>query len=134
MTGFVVFISLSLSLISVGITIRSNLYQQTKEIVSLRCIGLEKGGIVKIFLYESIIMIAVGGIIGILTGTIVGGVIVAQNALWLEAQPVLIFPWKLFGFVIGVVVLFSIVFTWRIVLGFLRVDTCKLIRGEFRGE
>lgn len=134
MTGFVVFISLSLSLISVGITIRSNLYQQTKEIVSLRCIGLEKGGIVKIFLYESIIMIAVGGIIGILTGTIVGGVIVAQNALWLEAQPVLIFPWKLFGFVIGVGVLFSIVFTWRIVLGFLRVDTCKLIRGEFRGE
>jgi ABC-type antimicrobial peptide transport system permease subunit len=133
-TGFVVSISMSLSLISVGITIRSNLYQQTKEIVSLRCIGLEKGGIVKIFLYESIIMIAVGGIIGILTGTIVGGVIVAQNALWLEAQPVLIFPWKLFGFVIGVGVLFSVVFTWRIVLRFLRVDTCKLIRGEFRGE
>jgi ABC-type antimicrobial peptide transport system permease subunit len=79
-------------------------------------------------------MIAVGGIIGILTGTIVGGVIVAQNALWLEAQPVLIFPWKLFGFVIGVGVLFSVVFTWRIVVRFLRVDTSKLIRGEFRGE
>jgi ABC-type lipoprotein release transport system permease subunit len=61
----------------------------------LRCIGLENDKISRVFLWESIIVVLNGGVVGLCTGITVAGVILIQNSLWVELRPKFNFPWPL---------------------------------------
>lgn len=93
--NFVTTISLSLSLFSLVVTISSNLSESYKEIAILRCIGLENDKISRVYLWESIIVVLNGGVVGLCTGITVAGVILIQNSLWVELRPKFNFPWPL---------------------------------------
>jgi ABC-type antimicrobial peptide transport system permease subunit len=98
-------IVLVLSLFSLISTMSANIIEQVKELAVMRCIGIGRWSISRVFLYESITVILTGGMIGIATGTFVGWTLAAQNALFANVTLTLTFPWN----ILLAIVIFSLV-------------------------
>lgn len=107
--AFITIITMSLSLFSLISTMSSNMLEQKKELAVMRCIGLSRFQIARIFLYESTIVILTGGAIGLIVGCTMGWAIVAQNALFSNSEFRLSFPWYLL-ITVGVFGLISSIF------------------------
>merc|ERR1712194_306082 len=90
----------------------SNLTESYKEISILRCIGLENDKISRIYLWESIIVVLNGGVIGLCTGITVAMAILIQNSLWVELRPKFAFPWSLVWLILTYAVFCSIFVAW----------------------
>lgn len=97
--GFIVGVCMVLSLFSLISTMSSNMLEQKKELAVMRCIGLRRLQIVRIYMYEAIAVILTGAAIGLLVGCMVGWTIVAQNTLFSNQTFSLVFPWTLIGVV-----------------------------------
>lgn len=98
-------LALILSLFSLISTMAANIVEQAKELAVLRCVGLGKLAITRIFLYESVVVILTGGFIGIAIGLLLGSTIAAQNAMFTNSETTLAFPWS----ILITIVIFSFV-------------------------
>lgn len=127
---FTTIVSLNLSLFSLVVTIGSNMVEQVKEIAVLRCIGLSKSRIARVYMYEAIILVVTGGLIGIVSGMIVGYLIILQNSLFEETYPVFIFPWQLFSAIICFGIFSSVFSALLPTFKFLRTNIATLMRGK----
>jgi len=68
----VIVITLFLCFFSLSSAMSANLYEQAKEIGVMRAIGLTKGRIIMIYVYEAFIMIFASSILGIIIGVAIG--------------------------------------------------------------
>jgi ABC-type lipoprotein release transport system permease subunit len=96
---------LSLSLFSLISTMSANIVEQSKELAILRCVGLSKFAISRVFMYESVVVILTGAFIGLVVGVSLGWTMVAQNSLFAGTDPSLSFPWS----ILITVIIFSFV-------------------------
>lgn len=63
---------MSLSLFSLISTVASNMMEQKMELAVMRSIGLSRFQIARIYMYEAIIVILTGGLIGNIAGMTIG--------------------------------------------------------------
>lgn len=103
--------------------------EQRLELAVMRCIGLNRFQISRIYLFEAIIVILTGGIIGNITGMTIGATIVAQNSLFLNTNVKVVFPWSILATVFFVS-LFSSLFASGIpAYKHLKAEISQLIKG-----
>jgi len=121
-------LALSLALFSLISTMAANIVEQSKELAIMRCIGLNRFSISRIFLYESLIVILTGGFIGLVIGTAIGWTILAQNALFSNNVLVVRFPWGILVTVLIFSFISSILAAAIPVFIFLKQNIVKLIK------
>lgn len=93
--SFIIVVCMVLSLFSLISTMSSNMMEQKKELAVMRCIGLRRFQIIRIFMYEAVAVILTGASIGLAVGCLVGWTIVAQNSLFSNSEFTVVFPWVL---------------------------------------
>ena len=86
-------IAMILSLFSLVSTVAANIVEQTKELAIMRCLGLFKFLIARVYLYESIVVVLTGGFIGLIIGMSLGWTMISQNALFSNSVATVSFPW-----------------------------------------
>ena len=64
--GILIFISIS----TIVATMYMNVYERTKEIGTIRALGFYKSEVFKLFIYEGLVIGVIGGILGIILGSI----------------------------------------------------------------
>lgn len=67
-----ILITLFLMFFSLNTTMSSNIYEQAKEIGSLRSLGLTKPRIIWLYVYESYILVVASSILGVFIGVTIG--------------------------------------------------------------
>lgn len=131
-TKLVTFLSLSLSLFSLVITMNSNMFEQMKEIAIMRSMGMDYKKIGLIFMYECVIIIMNGGVIALCTGCSIAWLIVEQNGLWNEVnRKGFIIPWELFITVTIFAIISSIFSALMPARKFFSKNISELIRGSY---
>ena len=125
---FIVAVCMILSLFSLISTMSSNMMDQKKELAIMRCIGLRKFQIARIYMYESIAVILTGAVIGLSVGCIMGWTIVAQNSLFSGSTFSLVFPWTLLLVVIVTSIFSSIIAAGIPALRMLSTNIVSLIK------
>jgi ABC-type antimicrobial peptide transport system permease subunit len=60
----------------------ANLYEQTKELSVLRAIGFKRVFIVKIYIYEAIVIVLSSSFLGVLIGIILGYTMALQKSMF----------------------------------------------------
>lgn len=98
--GFTTFIAMSISFFSLMSSMYSNIHEQTKEIGILRALGVKKGWIYRIYIYEAFILILSSSVLGAIIGAITAFTMSAQIALFTRAAIGFVFPWVLMFFVV----------------------------------
>lgn len=93
--SFIVTVCMVLSLFSLISTMASNMLEQRKELAVMRCIGLSRWQIARVYMYEAMIVILSGGGIGLSVGCLMGWTIMAQNSLFSSTNFSISFPWTL---------------------------------------
>lgn len=68
----VIIITMFLCFFSLSSSMSSNLYEQAKEIGVLRAIGLTKGRITMLYVYEAFVLVLASSILGIFIGVAIG--------------------------------------------------------------
>lgn len=96
----------------------------------MRCIGLSKFQISRIYLYEAIIVILTGSIIGNITGMSIGTTIIAQNSLFMNTAVKVVFPYRILIVVLILALLSSIFASGIPAYRHLNKEIAKLIKGN----
>ncbi|HUV02221.1 MAG TPA: ABC transporter permease [Desulfobacteria bacterium] len=110
----------SISLVVAGVSILNvmmmSTVERTKEIGVMRAIGTSKKGIVQMFLFESLILGAIGGVIGAFLGFGVGylvDVLILKEASYLFAPSSLVYLFLGIAFGIGTSVISGLYPAWK---------------------
>jgi putative ABC transport system permease protein len=110
----------SISLVVAGVSILNvmmmSTVERTKEIGVMRAIGTSKKGILRMFLFESLILGAIGGVIGAFLGFGVGylvDVLILKEASYLFAPSSLVYLFLGIAFGIGTSVISGLYPAWR---------------------
>jgi ABC-type antimicrobial peptide transport system permease subunit len=90
-------------------SVSTNIYEQTKEIGLLRCIGLRKGPCWRVYVWEAFIIVFAASLMGVIVGSLLGYTIVLQRALFTQLPLPFVFPWLQLGVTLGVSVFFAFV-------------------------
>ena len=131
--GFLTVISLCLSFFSLVVTMSSNIVDQCKEIAVLRSLGVTKGIITKILVYESIVIVATGGFFGMVSGLTVGYTITNQNSFFNQTEPEIIMPFRFFGIIIVFGIVSSLLSAALPGRKMLKMQISQLLRGSYDG-
>ena len=86
-------IMMFLCFFSLSASMSANLYDQTKEIGTLRAMGVTKLRITLLYFYEALILVFSASFLGILTGVFVGYTMKLQMDLFLNQETEFYFPW-----------------------------------------
>ncbi len=110
----------SISLVVAGVSILNvmmmSTVERTKEIGVMRAIGTSKSGILRMFLFESLILGTIGGVIGAIFGFGVGflvDVLILKEASYLFAPSSIFYVFVGIAFGIGTSVLSGLYPAWR---------------------
>ena len=103
------YIAMFLCLFSLIASMLTNIYEQSKEISVLRSIGLTKTSILKIYTYESFILVMSSSILGIGIGVVLSGTMLAQRIVMTQLPIPFMFPWQILGYVFTGSILCAIV-------------------------
>ena len=87
-------IMMFLCFFSLSASMSANLYDQTKEIGTLRAMGVTKLRITLLYFYEALILVFSASFLGILTGVFVGYTMKLQMDLFLDQESDFYFPWR----------------------------------------
>jgi len=98
---------MSISYFSLSSSMYININEQVKEIGILRSMGISKWWIIRIYIYESIVLILTSCMMGVCIGTFLGWAMVEQRKLITQLPLPLQFPWTLL----------MLVFVFSIILG-----------------
>lgn len=68
----IILVTIFLMFFSLSTTMSSNIYEQAKEIGALRAVGLTKYGLIRLYIYESYILVVASSILGVFIGVGIG--------------------------------------------------------------
>jgi putative ABC transport system permease protein len=93
--ALVPFIALLLSSIAIAATIATSVQSRKRELGIFRSIGISRSGLFRLIFIESIVMVSVAALLGLIFGIVVAwsGIIISAGS-WGVASPYII-PWKL---------------------------------------
>jgi len=72
----IVLISMSLCFFSLSSSMSSNIFDQSKEISVMRSFGVQKYQILKVYIYESLILVISCSVCGFFIGAFIGNIII----------------------------------------------------------
>ena len=78
----IVLIAMSLCFFSLGSSMSANIFDQSKEIAVLRSIGVSKPNVMKIFIYEALVLVISCSICGFFIGVCIGNLMMLQQAMF----------------------------------------------------
>jgi len=93
--GFVTFIAMLIASFSLVSSMYTNVYEQTKEIGILRAIGIQKGYMRRIYLWEAFTLVFASSLLGIIIGSVVGYTLTLQRVLFTQLPIPFEFPWQI---------------------------------------
>jgi ABC-type antimicrobial peptide transport system permease subunit len=125
---FTTAVAMAICFFSLVSSMYSNVNEQAKEIGILRAIGTRKFTIIRIFVYESFVLIMSASITGMFIGAVVGYTMNLQNALFTELPIDFVFPWSIVGVVFGLAVLFGLFASLFPVLTLLQLPVVTILR------
>jgi ABC-type antimicrobial peptide transport system permease subunit len=125
---FTTAVAMAICFFSLVSSMYSNVNEQAKEIGILRAIGTRKFTVVRIFVYESFVLIMSASITGMFIGAVVGYTMNLQNALFTQLPIDFVFPWSIVGIVFGMAVLFGLFASLFPVLTLLRLPVVTILR------
>jgi ABC-type antimicrobial peptide transport system permease subunit len=125
---FTTVVAMSICFFSLMSSMYSNINEQAKEIGILRAIGARKWTIVRIFIYESFILIIAASLMGIIIGFTIGYTMALQNTLFTELPLDLIIPWQIILEIFLLAVVFSFISSLGPILNLLRLPIVVILR------
>ncbi|KYQ91201.1 DUF214 family protein [Tieghemostelium lacteum] len=93
--GFTTVVAMVISFFSLMSSMFTNIFEQTKEIGILRAIGIPKAWMIRIYIYESFVLVFSSSLMGVFIGTIVGWTLLLQRVLFTQLPIPFVFPWIL---------------------------------------
>jgi len=114
--SFTTVVAMVISFFSLMSSMFTNIYEQTKEIGILRAIGIPKNWMIKIYIYESFILVLSSSLLGVFIGTVVGWTMILQRVLFTQLPIPFEFPWIL----LIVIFICSLVFSFFSAFGPIR--------------
>eukprot|EP00026_Physarum_polycephalum_P001697 Phypoly_transcript_01699.p1 GENE.Phypoly_transcript_01699~~Phypoly_transcript_01699.p1 ORF type:complete len:1053 (-),score=137.59 Phypoly_transcript_01699:52-3186(-) len=126
---FTTVVAMLISFFSLMSSMFTNIHEQVKEIGILRAIGIGKGAMYRIYMYEAFVLVFASSLLGILIGTTVGYTVLLQRILFTQLPIPFIFPTQL----LIVVFVFSIFFAILAAFGPIRSVISKPIVNTLRG-
>jgi ABC-type antimicrobial peptide transport system permease subunit len=125
---FTTTVAMAICFFSLVSSMYSNVNEQAKEIGILRAIGTRKFTIVRIFVYESIVLIMSASLTGMFIGAVVGYTMNLQNALFTQLPIDFVFPWMIVIVVFSLAILFGLFSSLFPVLNLLRLPIVTILR------
>ncbi|EGG20920.1 DUF214 family protein [Cavenderia fasciculata] len=107
--SFTTVIAMVISFFSLMSSMFTNIYEQTKEIGVLRAIGIPKSWMVRIYIYESFVLVFSSSLLGVFIGSLVGWTMILQRVLFTQLPIPFIFPWVLLIVIFICSVIFSFI-------------------------
>lgn len=89
------YIAMFLCLFSLSASMYSNIYEQSKEIAVLRAIGLTKYQLIRIYTYESFVLVLSSSGLGIIIGAVMSYTMIAQRILFTQLPVPYFFPYPI---------------------------------------
>ncbi|KAF2072771.1 hypothetical protein CYY_005917 [Polysphondylium violaceum] len=114
--SFTTVVAMIISFFSLMSSMFTNIYEQTKEIGILRAVGIPKNWMVRIYIYESFILVLSSSLLGVFIGTVVGWTMILQRVLFTQLPIPFEFPWVL----LIVIFICSLVFSFFSAFGPIR--------------
>ncbi|EGC33767.1 hypothetical protein DICPUDRAFT_56279 [Dictyostelium purpureum] len=114
--SFTTILAMLISFFSLMSSVYSNILEQTKEIGVLRAVGIPKRWMIRIYVYESFVLVLSSSFLGVFIGTIVGWTMILQRVLFTQLPIPFEFPWQL----LIVIFLCSMVFSFFSAFGPIR--------------
>eukprot|EP01080_Neovahlkampfia_damariscottae_P011341 gene11341-4509_t len=108
---FTTLVSMFMCFFSLFSSMYSNIFEQSKEIGILRAMGTRKFAVVRIYIYESFILIISSTIMGVVIGTVIAYSFVVQRVLFTQLPIPFEFPYEVVLTVFGAAIIFSIIST-----------------------
>ena len=90
--NLIIVISMSLCFFSLSSSMSANIYDQSKEISVLRSIGVTKLTILRIFIYEALVLVISCSICGFIIGVVVGNLMMLQQSLFTSSTFEVVIP------------------------------------------
>ena len=113
LVGFVALLIGAIVLFTVGNTMSTAVMERTTEIGTLRAMGLRRAGIRRIFLCEGLMLGVAGAIIGVVTASLLAGVINHSGLTWTppgrSPVPLIIRVWGEHAMVVGTMLVLMLV-------------------------
>ncbi|EFA79184.1 DUF214 family protein [Heterostelium album PN500] len=107
--SFTTVIAMLISFFSLMSSMFTNIFEQTKEIGILRAIGIPKSWMVRIYIYESFVLVFSSSILGVIIGSLVGWTMILQRVLFTQLPIPFVFPWVLLIIIFICSILFSFI-------------------------
>ncbi|KAL0491062.1 hypothetical protein AKO1_009747 [Acrasis kona] len=125
---FTTCVAMAICFFSLVSSMYSNVNEQAKEIGILRAIGTKKFTVVRIFVYESFVLILSASVMGIFIGAIVGYTMNLQNGLFTQLPIDFVFPWKIVVMVFGMATVSGLFSSLFPVVALLRLPVVTILR------
>ncbi|KAI9144760.1 hypothetical protein BKA69DRAFT_1054263 [Paraphysoderma sedebokerense] len=93
---FVMILPVLLGVVSLGLSVFVKIMEMKKEIVILRCIGVQRNLLIRAIMWENVIVMISATFIGTLIGVVVAYVVNAQRVLFVRMETAFVFPWDMF--------------------------------------
>jgi ABC-type antimicrobial peptide transport system permease subunit len=106
--NFTTVIAMAISFFSLMSSMFTNVFEQTKEIGVLRAIGISKGWMYRIYIYEAFVLVLSSSLLGVLIGTVVAFTMTLQQSLFTQLPVPFDFPYTILLVVFGCSILFSV--------------------------
>mmetsp|Transcript_12407 Transcript_12407/g.19118 ORF Transcript_12407/g.19118 Transcript_12407/m.19118 type:complete len:116 (-) Transcript_12407:283-630(-) len=110
----------------------TNIYEQSKEIGVIRALGLGRVVVVRLYIWESFILVISASLMGLFIGTAIGWTMGLQQVLFTQLPLPFNFPWLLLGVVVVTAFLTSIIASFGPVLSLVRMHPVGILRFQFR--
>lgn len=125
---FTVIIALIICFFSLSSSMYTNIYEQKKEIGVLMAIGIRKGWLRRMFLWEAIIVVFSASFLGIGIGVLVAWTMTLQQALFTQLPVPFEFPWQICLAVIFLSVIFGLLASLIPLSSILKQSPVKVLR------
>lgn len=85
--------AMSICFFSLMSSMATNIYEQTKEIGILRCIGIKKNPCTRVYVWEAFVLVVSASMMGVIVGFATAYTMLLQNALFTQLPLPFVFPW-----------------------------------------
>eukprot|EP01006_Ploeotia_vitrea_P022059 TRINITY_DN54469_c0_g1_i1.p1 TRINITY_DN54469_c0_g1~~TRINITY_DN54469_c0_g1_i1.p1 ORF type:complete len:469 (+),score=244.49 TRINITY_DN54469_c0_g1_i1:3-1409(+) len=122
------YIAMGLCLFSLMASMYTNIAEQAKEIGVLRAVGMQRGQIVRIFVYEAFTLVMAASLLGVMIGCVMAWTMQAQRILFTQLPVPMLFPYELLVVVVIGAVGCSIASSWGPARALVRRPTAQIMR------
>jgi ABC-type antimicrobial peptide transport system permease subunit len=126
---FTTVVAMLVSFFSLMSSMFTNIHEQAKEIGILRAIGISKGALYRIYVYEAFVLVLASSLLGILIGTVVGYMVLLQRFLFTQLPIPFVIPTQLLIVVFVCSILFGALAAFGPIKRVLSNPVVNIIRG-----